>query len=136
MLDISKAAFKARSGALSARARLDPTDGTGAASLQLVARQLAFGISEQNVDLAMRGDLDINLRSTGTDLRTLLGNADGEFFMDTRGGRVTNNRFIQAIYGDLLQEILTTINPFRQTCLLYTSPSPRDQRGSRMPSSA
>ena len=24
----------------------------------------------------------------------------------------------------------------RYTCLLYTSPSPRDQRGSRMPSSA
>ena len=24
----------------------------------------------------------------------------------------------------------------RQICLLYTSPSPRDQRGSRMPSSA
>ena len=31
------------------------------------------------------------------------------------------------------------ISIFRQTlfsCLLYTSPSPRDQRGSRMPSSA
>ena len=26
--------------------------------------------------------------------------------------------------------------PFYNTCLLYTSPSPRDQRGSRMPSSA
>ena len=26
--------------------------------------------------------------------------------------------------------------PHTQTCLLYTSPSPRDQRGSRMPSSA
>ena len=26
--------------------------------------------------------------------------------------------------------------PFAKTCLLYTSPSPRDQRGSRMPSSA
>ena len=25
---------------------------------------------------------------------------------------------------------------FQYTCLLYTSPSPRDQRGSRMPSSA
>ena len=25
---------------------------------------------------------------------------------------------------------------FAQACLLYTSPSPRDQRGSRMPSSA
>ena len=29
------------------------------------------------------------------------------------------------------------VKPFNaQTCLLYTSPSPRDQRGSRMPSSA
>ena len=26
--------------------------------------------------------------------------------------------------------------PWLETCLLYTSPSPRDQRGSRMPSSA
>ena len=26
--------------------------------------------------------------------------------------------------------------PLRSSCLLYTSPSPRDQRGSRMPSSA
>ena len=26
--------------------------------------------------------------------------------------------------------------PYARTCLLYTSPSPRDQRGSRMPSSA
>ena len=26
--------------------------------------------------------------------------------------------------------------PTNSTCLLYTSPSPRDQRGSRMPSSA
>ena len=28
---------------------------------------------------------------------------------------MTNNRFIQALYGDLLQEILGTINPFRET---------------------
>ena len=28
------------------------------------------------------------------------------------------------------------IHSYRKTCLLYTSPSPRDQRGSRMPSSA
>ena len=26
--------------------------------------------------------------------------------------------------------------PLNKVCLLYTSPSPRDQRGSRMPSSA
>ena len=30
----------------------------------------------------------------------------------------------------------TDMTEHRYTCLLYTSPSPRDQRGSRMPSSA
>ena len=33
-------------------------------------------------------------------------------------------------------EALRNKNPQKQSCLLYTSPSPRDQRGSRMPSSA
>ena len=33
--------------------------------------------------------------------------------------------------------VITGINMMKKhTCLLYTSPSPRDQRGSRMPSSA
>jgi len=36
---------------------------------------------------------------------------------------------------DLLEEI-DKLWPGTKTCLLYTSPSPRDQRGSRMPSSA
>ena len=35
------------------------------------------------------------------------------------------------------EEVITNLdNQETQTCLLYTSPSPRDQRGSRMPSSA
>ena len=33
-------------------------------------------------------------------------------------------------------ETLPESGPLYYTCLLYTSPSPRDQRGSRMPSSA
>ena len=33
-------------------------------------------------------------------------------------------------------EIMHHVFPKFGTCLLYTSPSPRDQRGSRMPSSA
>ena len=37
-----------------------------------------------------------------------------------------------ALFGRYLIEITTGI----PVCLLYTSPSPRDQRGSRMPSSA
>ena len=34
------------------------------------------------------------------------------------------------------QAVLDNIDERHQACLLYTSPSPRDQRGSRMPSSA
>ena len=34
-----------------------------------------------------------------------------------------------------LQDVLSTTTNLA-SCLLYTSPSPRDQRGSRMPSSA
>ena len=34
------------------------------------------------------------------------------------------------------QSILDSLSSQTRTCLLYTSPSPRDQRGSRMPSSA
>ena len=63
----------------------------------------------------MTGDIDINLTATGKDLRGLFASSNGEFFVNTRGGRFTRNRFIHAIYGDLLQEIVTTINPFRET---------------------
>ena len=35
-----------------------------------------------------------------------------------------------------LDKFYETEVPFSLICLLYTSPSPRDQRGSRMPSSA
>ena len=45
--------------------------------------------------------------------------------------------------GMVFQEPMTALNPVHtigdqitESCLLYTSPSPRDQRGSRMPSSA
>ena len=41
----------------------------------------------------------------------------------------------QLILLDKAKEVLRVIEGMG-TCLLYTSPSPRDQRGSRMPSSA
>ena len=45
-------------------------------------------------------------------------------FKAVHGGRVSG---VQRVNEDVLQAM---------ACLLYTSPSPRDQRGSRMPSSA
>ena len=43
---------------------------------------------------------------------------------------------VRATAVDSLSHGYRTIVPIETTCLLYTSPSPRDQRGSRMPSSA
>lgn len=115
VLDISNASFKARAGALVARARLESTGDSGKAKIELVARQFALGLSELNADLAMTGDVDINLTAEGADLRTLLGSANGEVFIDARGGRIAQNPIIHRLYGDLLREILTTINPFSET---------------------
>ena len=36
----------------------------------------------------------------------------------------------------MFKPTLAAVDQFRPTCLLYTSPSPRDKRQSRMPSSA
>ena len=48
------------------------------------------------------------------------------------------NPSIEALFinGDLTVQGLVTALAQSETCLLYTSPSPRDKRQSRMPSSA
>ena len=44
----------------------------------------------------------------------MLASASGIVFIRRFGGEVSKgNRFLQALYGDLLEEILNTINPFR-----------------------
>ena len=114
-LDISTARFKARSGELLAKAYYDASTEIGTASLDLVARTLGFGLTHTDLDLAMKGDFDIGLRTTGNDLRSMAGNMDGVVYVDTRGGRFGSNEYIKAIYGDMLEETLNTINPFRKT---------------------
>ena len=46
-----------------------------------------------------------------------------------------SNRFIALNYGSTIHNIQCVVD-FEKTCLLYTSPSPRDRTRSRMPSSA
>jgi hypothetical protein len=72
-------------------------------------------MTELNTDVAMTGDIELKLESTGNDLRSLLGNANGVFFFNSRGGRRTNSRFLHALYGSMLDEIVGTINPFSKT---------------------
>jgi len=116
IFDMPVAGFRARSGVMAGKVRLAPGERSeGIAFFELVARNFALGKTELNRDLAMTGDIDVKLESTGADLRSLLGNANGIFYMKTRGGRFASNQSMRRIYGDMLDEILTTINPFRTT---------------------
>jgi uncharacterized protein involved in outer membrane biogenesis len=112
VIDVHNASFDGLSGWLKARAKLEPADGAGKASLELVARNFAPGALELNLDAAATGDLDISLESSGVDTRTLAGNLNGVLFADMRGGQITNSRAFSVIYGDMLTEILSAINPF------------------------
>ena len=115
VLDIPLLQLGTRSGELVAKGSLSPGDGAGEASLQVVARRFAPGFVRTNVDLATKSDLDIDLRSTGADLRALAGNLNGVIYFDARGGRIETDEMISAIYGDMLEEMLNTINPLRKT---------------------
>ena len=60
----------------------------------------------------MKGDLDLRLETFGADTRALAANLSGIVFVDSRGGRLGNSRALQAIYGNMLTEIINVINPF------------------------
>jgi len=115
VLAIERAGFAARSGRIDIRGRLDPAGGEGEASVEIVARDFALGITETNSDLAMTGNLEVALDAAGNDLRTLLGNANGAILLTMHGGRIARNRVFTAIYGDTLREIVRTINPFSKS---------------------
>ena len=66
---------------------------------------------------------------------------------ETTAGKVLDGRFPDRVMRKAVQRMLPKESPLARkqlsnlrvyagACLLYTSPSPRDQRGSRMPSSA
>ncbi len=112
VLRIRDLGFNARSGYLRGRATIEPGDPEGSANVDLIARDFAPGLARTGPDLAMTGDIDLRLSARGNDLRALLGNANGVLMLDTRGGRFSGNRFLSMLYGDLLEEIIDTINPF------------------------
>ena len=59
----------------------------------------------------------------------------GEFFGVFGPNGAGKSTFIKLLTGQLRPSI-GAVEVLGINCLLYTSPSPRDQRGSRMPSSA
>ena len=71
----------------------------------------------------------LNLRST-VDIATV----DGTKNYNLSSGQEI--KIIDSVNNDTGMHLNQVSKVYINTCLLYTSPSPRDQRGSRMPSSA
>ena len=96
------------------------------------------------------GLLILGMHRSGTSALTrvlsLIGYALPKYVTGKSDGNVTGH-WESALISELNESIFEELGlvwyswgPFKlerlNTCLLYTSPSPRDQRGSRMPSSA
>ena len=64
-------------------------------------------------------------KKDGADVRVVMTESAKEFITPLT---------LQAVSGNEIHDSLLDVKA--ESCLLYTSPSPRDQRGSRMPSSA
>jgi len=114
-LTLHELSFQAPAGWIQARGSLGPADGSGKAAFAAAGRDVAFGMSKHDTDLKGRSDLDINLESSGTNIRSLAANLDGILFVHSSNIIVPENRFLKRLYGDMLSEIVSTINPFSKS---------------------
>jgi hypothetical protein len=112
ILEIPDAGFDINSGWIRTRWKAESAKGIGKVSMEAMARNFSPGISVQDPDDVMTSDLDIKLDSSGVDVRSLAANANGMILVDARGGRLANSQALQAVYGNMLTEILNVINPF------------------------
>jgi hypothetical protein len=112
VLTILHAGARGPTGRFDIRGSIDPAAGEGRVGLEVLARDLTLQPNRDDADPRVRADIALRLDSTGNDLRTLAARADGHVYVHTRGGRMFRNRLLQTIYGDMLGEILGTINPF------------------------
>ena len=101
----------------------------------------AFALTSCEFDAGFE-DMNVNPNAANN---VAVANKFAKTVLDTSGGRYENWRNSLIYNSVLIQHYSTTASYwagdkyFRYdsyACLLYTSPSPRDQRGSRMPSSA
>jgi hypothetical protein len=112
---LEEAGFTVGDGWLGARGALEPADGAGRVTLALKAEDMAFSFIGLRVGPSTKTNIDVNLVATGTNLRTLAGNSSGVVFFDGRNFTGQSNTFLQRLYGDMLNEILETINPFSKS---------------------
>jgi hypothetical protein len=114
-LDVHDAGFRGRSGTLVSHAKVDPAQGAGGVSADIVAKDVNLGTTNWNLNPEMTWSATINIDAAGNDLRTLLGNTDGVVFVDIRRARTDNTKRANLLYGDLLGEIVGALMPTKET---------------------
>ena len=77
----------------------------------------------------------ISVMVRGTLERVLGAEPLNRWYERTAHKQYTRDLLFSTVY-DLMSQVVFRIKPSVNACLLYTSPSPRDMRRSRMPSSA
>ena len=113
----------------------------GSKQLALAYAEPESGDEPHNVALAGSKTSD-GYTLTGTKCMVLHGGTATAFVVSfrTSGGTVDQSGITLALIPSdregLSVQAFPTVDGLQSSCLLYTSPSPRDQRGSRMPSSA
>jgi len=87
----------------------------GKAAITVSGRGFAFGLSDLDTNINVRNDVDINLESTGANTRSLAANLNGIIFINSTNIIVPENQFLKRLYGDMLNEIVSAINPFSKS---------------------
>ena len=100
-------------------------------SLKTVAKRL-MGEEEQRVVPVNERSTERRKRTSETNLLATMGQeAPADLLRKLRGQKLSQNAL-----DEKLLEVIIKLDALGASCLLYTSPSPRDKRQSRMPSSA
>lgn len=111
-LEVRELSADLRSGHIDAQGSLLPDGETGRVVLAMQGRDLDFTTSRDPSGVPMDAEIDVLAQSTGRTSRELAANLNGIVVFSATGGRIENNRFASALYGNLLDEVLSTINPF------------------------
>ena len=114
-LRLHSARLQGLSGWMQARASIEARDGVGKTKLEIAAREVKLGTPGSNDGFSGTANLDVNLETSGADLRALASNANGVVFLDIYDGQSANKELLNMLFGDVLNEIVSTINPFSKT---------------------
>ena len=61
-----------------------------------------------------KGDWEIDIKTSGHTVRQLAGNMDGTGQLSSKSGRLSNQGRTNALFGDLLGNIVRSVNPFAE----------------------